>query len=201
MPSSSNELAKSDYSIKNHSASIPIWAKSRTLVPDRQNDRAVVINQALVDRFSYESTSVFTLEEASSAVGWVKTSFSEFATHHWFAHFLEMPLRVVYSKWWEAPVALKFAIRPTINAVNDFTCSKNETMNRPMAPMALTLHGESLCRPPFGQRRERYLMVYTPTVSRFGVSHGFPGATVANAKTANSRMKIVHGVALREGRA
>ena len=51
--------------------------------------------------------------------------------------------------------------------------------------------------PRLGQRRERYLMVHTPTVSRFGVSHGSPDATVANAKTANSRIKIVHGVALR----
>ena len=50
---------------------------------------------------------------------------------------------------------------------------------------------------PSGQRRERYLMVYTPTVSRFGVSHGSPGATVAKAKTADSRMKILHGVAIR----
>ena len=28
--------------------------------------------------------------------------------------------------------------------------------------------------PPYYQRRERHLMVYTPTVSRFGVSHGSP---------------------------
>ena len=62
--------------------------------------------------------------------------------------------------------------------------------------MALTFGGRS---PPFGQRRERYLLVYTPTVSRFGVSHGSPGATVANVKTANSPMKIVHGVALKGG--
>ena len=40
-------------------------------------------------------------------------------------------------------------------------------------------------------------MVYTPTVSRFGVSHGSAGETVAIVKAANSRMKIVHGVALK----
>ena len=56
-------------------------------------------------------------------------------------------------------------------------------------------HAKSIA--PAGQRRERYLMVYTPNVSRFGVSHGSPGATVANAETANSRRKILHGVAYR----
>ena len=58
---------------------------------------------------------------------------------------------------------------------------------------------------PFVKRRERerrirYPLVYTPTVSRFGVSHSSPSATVANAKTANSRMKIEHVVAVRSSK-